>query len=223
MTDDLILIPRVKTRERQSVRERSQRDRQIERTVSRRRRGGRGVAALAARRRMAGARTARAARGAGRAAGMLKFIGRAFGLLTFAVQGTIWQGRVARQKQGQSRRLIDATDAHTIFGLMDEQIAANVAARDWVESDPMKLYVIGQQGRVNSQILQMASDMRTQAWRRITGRDIIDRDPSFDVPDSEIDQLTYGGFGAIDAWEGIRDRLDRLIKIGQMLRGGSGK
>lgn len=98
-------------------------------------------------------------------------------------------GRAARRLSGHSARLVDATDADTLYGGMDEAIAADLATVGFVEGNEDLLRIIGREGRVNSQIKDMMHEKRRLFLMRAQGIDLINRSPDLDSPDTLIDQL----------------------------------
>lgn len=132
------------------------------------------------------------AKGAGSAGGIRKAArgaGRVVGIVAIVLEAIIVGGRAARAVSGKSGRLIDAEDADTMLGALDEQATAAAEARGFIESRPNLLRVIAQQGKVNSQIVAIAAEQERISLIRARGADLIARDPDFDSPDTLIAKI----------------------------------
>lgn len=191
--EDMVIRPLLRRGRRKSVRdkvrERAQEERKTERTRKQKNRILRRTSrALRNRAQVSRARkpSGGLASGAGKAvkgAGVVVAIVAAIGELI--IQG----GRAARRASGHSSRLVDATDAHTLYGGMDEAISADLAAVSFVEGNEDLLRIIGRQGRVNEQIADLMHEKRRLALIQAQGADKINRDPELDAPETLVDML----------------------------------
>lgn len=140
----------------------------------------------------------------------MKGAGKAFGVVAIVLEAIILGGQAARRLGGQSERFVEATDAHTLLGDLDEEATATANARNFIESNGNLLRIIAQQGKVNSQILRIASDMKKSALHRAMGADLINREPQFDSADTVIDLLIKKGEDV--NLKGLVDKAAYLIR-----------
>lgn len=218
--EDMTITPRLKRREETSTRERAREERHIERARNRKsrifrriRRARRLRKRLAARqfgRSQRGAAASRAANAAARRRAIGATAAKAIGIAAVAVELLIEGGRVARALGGKSGRLINAEDANTIYGDLDEQATASAETRGFVESKSSLLRIIARQGKVNSQITSIAQDLKRLALMRARGSDLIEREPAFDSPDRIMDKLIKKA-AELDL-KGLADRAALLLK-----------
>lgn len=196
--DDMVIRPLLRRGRRQSVRdkvrERAQEERKTERSrkqksrlLRRTRRALRGrVQAARARARAKPKAPGGFKPNAGTA---IKGVGVVVTVIAVIAELIIQGGRAARRASGHSSRLVDATDAHTLYGGMDEAISADLAAVSFVEGNEDLLRIIGRQGRVNEQIADLMHEKRRLALIQAQGADKINRDPALDAPETLIDML----------------------------------
>ena len=90
---------------------------------------------------------------------------------------------------GKSGRLVEAEDAQTLMGDLDNEAAANAFALGEIESDRGLLRAIGQDGKINSSIQVMINVAKRRALVQSQGADILYRDPAFDSKDTMLDKL----------------------------------
>jgi len=126
----------------------------------------------------------------GKAGAAFRVAGLIVTIVMVAADLLIKGGQFARKfSGGQSQRLIDATDADTMYGGMDEEIAANLATVSFVEGNQDLLRIIGKQGRVNNQIADLMNEKRKLFLMQIQGMDKINRDPLLDAPETIVEML----------------------------------
>jgi hypothetical protein len=195
--DDMVIVPRLKRREEQGVKQRAAEERRMTRERRKRRRLLRHMArrwgALRAMRQAAGKPFRKAKTKAGKSARrtqVLRGASRAMGLAFVLAEGVILAGQAVRKiEHGKSSRLIQAEDAHTIYGDMDEQLTASASVRSFYEGRPDVLRAMGNQGRMNAGLQSAAADLEKLQMQYLRGADLIERDPFFDSPDSFTDKL----------------------------------
>ena len=126
----------------------------------------------------------------------------------------LWGGELARKyKRGDSDRLIKSTDAHTMWGLMDEEAAANADILQQFESDEGMLRAIGQEKKLNSSMMLLAQSLKVESEKRMIGADMIDRDPYFDSASSLTDRL-LSKIRGVDLKGQTDDTIRRLKEFG---------
>jgi len=188
--DDMVITPRLKRKDETSPRERAKEERRNEQEGLRRRR-----------RRVRASRAERAARTRTRtrpSRGRVK-VGvrnaargatRVLGAAAVAAEALILTGQAFRQfEHGMSKRLVEAQDAHTIYGDLDEQFTASQNTRNFFESRPDLLRAIRNNGAMSAGMKQVSADMRRIELRHARGADLIERDPAFDSPDAFEDKV----------------------------------
>ena len=184
MTDDMVIRPRL--RKERTVRSRAaeakRTDQARQRMFHMERRSAR---RFRLRRRKQQAASGGMMKNLKRAAG---YAGRMASVVGWVTEGVIGAGQMARRLQGMSGRLIEAQDMHTMYGDLRLRVQATSSVRNQLESDREILRIIGMEGRVNSQILNMAETMREQEMLRVRGADLIERSQEFDSPDSLLDK-----------------------------------
>lgn len=232
--DDMVIRPVIETPERRSVRQRTEDRRRFDRRGGRHRsrRRGRLLRAASARRaarkvtppRTAGSKKlakrlnasrlfmTTAGRVAARGAGL-------FAVVPVLMELTIYMGQLGRRAKGASKAFVEAQDAHTIFGSLDEHIAANIAARDFVEARPMLLKTIALEGKVNEGILSVAADTRRAALETAIGQDLMSRDPSLDMFDPTFVAALKARQWGLQKWSMVKPMLDEAIDAIKRARG----
>lgn len=224
--DDMVIRPLLRRGRRKSVRdkvrERAQEDRKTQRAQRKQSKILRKARQIQRVRRLTKARKIRAkslgTAGRGAAGGAMGRIGTlargagAVGLLVAALGELVIQGGRAARKfgSGHSERLMDATDADTMYGGLDEEIAADLAAVSFVESNPDLLRIIGRQGKVNSQIADIMHEKRRIALMQMQGADRINRDPDLDAPETIVDMLIAKASKA--DLKGLADRAGAAVR-----------
>lgn len=221
--DDMKMTPRVglgagSTRERANEERRSKQ-------AARKRRGLlsrlRRVRALRQARRVRKGRAGRAGRGgvgigaksalkAGSRGLMMRAGSRAIpvvGWALLAVDVLVQGVKLDKRFRGRSGRLVEAEDAHTVMGVLDEEAIANAEALNFVESDADLLRSIGRAGKMSSSMATVVEKIKALALARAHGADLIRRDPHFDSADSLLDKIILRANES-----GLRDKVDTTIR-----------
>lgn len=220
--DDMVIVPRLRKPGQPSARQRAADERRSD--VARKRRGrlfrrirrarlarraalgGRGIS-----RRIRTGNLVKTGIKAGRTAVKVgSRLAGALGLVMLAADAVILGAVAVRRVRGASIRLIQAQDAHTLYGDLDEQATAAAEARGFIEGNSDLLRIIAIEGRVNSQILGIANFVRKDALDRARANDLIERYPGFDSADTVVDQWikqTVVSIKAVadDAIDALRD------------------
>lgn len=224
--DDMVIRPLLRRGKNKSVREKVQERAQEERRTSHERRKkrrllkrlrrARSVRKTARARKLAAkgakpglgtaaAKGAAQAGAAGAARAAVGVLGSVVTLIAILAEAVIQGGRAARRfSGGHSGRLVDATDADTLYGGLDEEIAADLAAVSFVEGNEDLLRIIGKQGKVNGQISDLLNEKRRVALMQLQGADAINRSPDLDAPETILDMLIAKAHR-----EGLRGKADQ--------------
>jgi len=216
--DDMVMTPRFIRPKSTNPGERAKEERRTLHHRQRKRASTRSmrratVARQMRRRRVHGRRKPTGYQGAARATKALaaKSAGRVVpvaGWILLLMDLVILGGQAARRfgVHDASGRLVEAEDAHTIFGDLDEKATANAEVLGALEGDRGALRAIGQDGGMSSSLRSNVAKLKAQALRRAHGADMIARDPHFDSADSLLDQL-------IALWDmsGVKAAVDRAI------------
>lgn len=136
------------------------------------------------------------------------------GWILLIMDSLIATGNALRRFDGKSGRLVAAEDAHLIYGGDDEKATAAAATLGFLESNPVITRIVGQEGRVNAQIRQLADNMKRLNLERAKGVDLINRNPDFDSADSLVDKLIKKIRGKAEEADlkGLADRAAELVK-----------
>lgn len=108
---------------------------------------------------------------------------------------------------GVSVRLIEAQNADTVMGDLDEQATANFEVLNEAEGNLDLLRAIGRDGKVNASTMILLNQMKALALTRARGADMIQRDEHFDGPDTMIDKLMM-----TSNMQGLKDKADLMIR-----------
>jgi hypothetical protein len=204
--DDMVITPRLKDPRDSGPRRRAVEARQVEQAKRKKFAVLRAINKAKMARRLQSARSlkmASKARGAGATAA--KGLGKAgsrilgpLGVALLVMDAINVVGSTSRRLDGGvSGRLLEATDQDTIYGLTDELASGAAGGRNSIEGDEDLLRIIGQQGRVNSQIGRLGSWFRERETARAIGADLIEREPSFDYLESIADRVLDAGATAV--------------------------
>lgn len=188
--DDMVITPRLKRRGETTPRERAKEERRTEREAKRRRRRFRATTRASANRRASISRARprspirtnvrNAARGAS----------RVLGAAAVFAETVIRVGQAFRQvEHGMSKRLIEAQDAHTIYGDLDEQFTAASNTRSFFESRPDLLRAARNSTTTAAGLTKVAEDINRLELFAARGADAIERDVAFDSPDTMEDKI----------------------------------
>ena len=115
-----------------------------------------------------------------------------------------------RRIEGKSARLVEAEDAHAMWGEMSYDVQNNQEVRDFFESDAGMLKAMGQEKKMNSSMSTLKAVMLEENKKRIIGADMIKRDPYFDSPDSLLDKAI--AMFRKDEIPGLTDETVRKLK-----------
>ncbi len=124
-----------------------------------------------------------------------------------------------RAEGGVSGRLLDAMDQDVIYGNIDELATGAARGRESIESDEDLLRIIGQQGRVNSQIGQLGAWFKERETARAIGADLIEREPTFDHLESIADKAIKKSADAVkSAADGAVNAIRSYFGKGELTR-----
>ena len=133
-----------------------------------------------------------AGRVGGRVAAGMKMGGRAVPILGWAymaMEATIMGGQALRRGKGVSSRLVQAQDANSLMGGLDEEATAQVKTRQIIESNPRFLEMIARHGKVTDSIYRISRGHYREQLATAQGSDQINRTPDFDSADTLVDKL----------------------------------
>lgn len=216
--DDMVIVPRLATRQERGPREKAAVQRRLERAKRRRLRLAKTM--KRANRLRAAARAGRARRvgkAADAAVDVAKFAGKwgpkvasrlmgPAGLVLLANDAVGFVGdRIRRGEQGVSGRLLAAMDRAKVYGDLAIEATAASRARGQIESNELLLGITGAEGRVTSQIAELGAWFKDRERAIAVGEDLIEREKAFDSDDTIADQGIRAAAG------GIKAAADELI------------
>jgi len=231
--DDMVIRPRLDGGDRAAAPVRAREERRLYRGKKKGRLFGRMVkarmgrkaarragGALKARRAAKLARASRAAAGAGRGAAAAAARGGARAAASnpigWIVAAVVVVGAVAgRLISGRSFENMGANINKVLLGDLDEQARAASDTRQRFAGDSQLAEIVGKEGRVNSQVSSIFTDLKNMRERELRGASLFREDKAFQGNSTILDQLIVRGADAIKkGWDAL-DGNGRVEKLGK--------
>ena len=125
-----------------------------------------------------------------------------------AMEAVIMGGQALRRGKGVSSRLVQAQDANSLMGGLDEQTTAQVKTRQVIASNPRFLEMIARHGKVTDSIYKISRGHYREQLATAQGADQINRTPDFDSADTLVDKLIRMADEA-----GIKEKADEAADL----------